>query len=1094
MVRRRQGARPSDGPASPRRRTIEASVTSAADAAHPTVAAAAAVGVAAVAAAAGAPAGSLCWCSCCAPVFPPMVRRRQGARPSDGPASSRRRTIEASGTAVADAVVPTAVATVAGAVVPTVAVTSKGWSRWHSCCAPVFPPMVRRRQGAIPSDGSASSRRWTIEASVTAVVDVAHPTVSAAAAVGVAVIAATAASSRRRTMEASDTAGADAALPTAIAAAAGAVVLTVAVTYACSSGVSTPKVVGRAVTFQEKYWAIDWHLGMKIPCCGPVIFLRNESSGYYPCGGIKTYSFDKSMLDEEYMRFHLTTCFNIDGHEVPDNYKLMSLHVEKFQGYSIRAASMSPFDKSKKKDASQIVMLRSFEFLKRVNCYKVSNHIVTIDNNLQLSTPFVPFDCDLGDFADMAVGKSCGEPKTSARMSKSEVASTQAKSVSKSASLLRPKGVSATRAPSHAEYAARVSLTPAGTGHEDDDENTEEDSRFRQWDGGQWADGNDVKDTEGDDAEQRFRDGAHDEEGSLEDDLAEDDGSEGQEDGGHKDDGSEEEENEDASDEDATKREDNYEGGSEGDEGGADDDDGGNRGSQKRQEQSSHATSHDGPSEDDDVLHGTQRSVCMRKWKMRCEKAEKEKWRQAKLISLQASKEAYNKSLEAQSAKPTKEKRVRTRSSQRPKKKAKAEEKKEVADSGDKAAGVDPRHTASKPRELTNDTIDTTRCFFLEYDEDGNVIDRPTQVFVDVVKILSNPSEGVQYNHRPLNEMFVTSIRDVMEHPEKQKECDRNTWILAPVAEVQKDDRKQWECVKPEEWDDDKVASYHWYTVADQYTAEAAKSLIDAKSSADHKWGVHYWKARVVYFDDDHLEGYAYISTFDNTRETRAIPSSFQMVNQSLAKRFVRNWSSLLRSYMCLAASSRVVWNLVEKFFDKWEKGELSWQDGVRPVDQEGKAGEAAGPSPAAKTVKGKKVLVHYVQSNKSSSGFYVCINDPFASAWKVFDDFTSREKEMTLEKILAEHVVVTSGRTFVKKLMNMQDLYVEVRRERYMIRMFNYILFKIEQRSKEELNDKFFFGYDTIMRLFALRGLTTEKWEETKSKIVAEKTINVPK
>ncbi|GBG87727.1 hypothetical protein CBR_g45881 [Chara braunii] len=609
---------------------------------------------------------------------------------------------------------------------------------------------------------------------------------------------------------------------------------------ACSSGLSTPKVVGRAVTFQEKYWAIDWHLGMKVPCCGPVILLRDESGGYYPCGGIKTYSFDKNMPDEEYMRFHLTTCFDIDGHEVPDNYKLVSLRAEKFQGYGIRAASMPPFDKSKKKDASQMVMLRPFEFLKRVNCYKVSNHIMTIDNNLQLSNPFVPFHCDLEDFADMAVGKSCGEPKTSACMSKSGAASTQAKSVSKSASLLQPKDVSATQAPSHAEYAARVSLTPPGgaTDHEDDDENPEEDSRFFNSDDGRWPDGNAAKDTEGDEDEQRFRDGAHDEEGSLEDGFAGGDGSERQEDGGHEDDGSEEEKNEDASDEEAAEREDSYEGGGEGDEGGVDDDDDGNRGSQKRREQSSRATSHDGPAEDDDVLHGTQRSVCMRKRKMRCGNAEEEKRRQAKLISLHASKEAYKRSLEAQSAKPAKQKRERTRSSQRPKKKAKADETKEMADTGDEAAGVDPRHTASKPGELTNDTIDTTKYFFLEYDGDGNAIDRPTQVF----------------------------------------------------------------------------------------------------------------------------------------------------------------------------------------------------------------------------------------------------------------GDFTSREKEMALEKILAGHVVVTSGMAFVKKLMNMKNLYVEVRRERYMVRMFNYVLFKIEQRSEGEWNDKFFIDYDTIMRRFAPRGLTIEKWEETKSNIVAKKTIDVPK
>ncbi|GBG61188.1 hypothetical protein CBR_g19721 [Chara braunii] len=419
------------------------------------------------------------------------------------------------------------------------------------------------------------------------------------------------------------------------------------------------------------------------------------------------------MPDEEYMRFHLTTCFDSDGHKVHDNYKLVSLQVDKFQGYDIRAASMSPFDKWKKKDASQMVMLRPFEFLKRINCYKVSNHVVAIDNKLQLSTPFVPFDCDLEDFTDMAVGKSCGEPKISARMNKSGAASTQAKSVSKSSSLLRPKGVSATPAPSHAEYAARFSFTPAGeaTGHEDDGGKTEEDSGSRQWDGERWPEDNDAKDTDEDDNEQRFRDSAHAEEGSLDEGWPEGDGSEGQEDGGHEGDGSGEEEIEDASDEDAKEREDNYEGGSEGDEGGADDDDGGDKGTQERWEESFRATSHDGPAEDDDVLLATHRSVCKHNGKIRAGKVEEEKRRQAKLISLQASKEAYKRSLEAQSTRPSKEKRERTRSSQRPNKKAKAEETKEVADSGDEAVGVDLRHTASKPGELTNDTIDTTKCF-----------------------------------------------------------------------------------------------------------------------------------------------------------------------------------------------------------------------------------------------------------------------------------------------------------------------------------------------------------------------------------------------
>ncbi|GBG86017.1 hypothetical protein CBR_g40831 [Chara braunii] len=87
---------------------------------------------------------------------------------------------------------------------------------------------------------------------------------------------------------------------------------------------------------------------------------------------------------------------------------------------------------------------------------------------------------------------------------------------------------------------------------------------------------------------------------------------------------------------------------------------------------------------DEDVLN-TQRSVCSRKRKSRASGDEEQRRRQSKLIGLAASEEAYKKALDAQSAKPAKEKRERPRSSQRQKKKAKTDGGKEVADSGDEA-------------------------------------------------------------------------------------------------------------------------------------------------------------------------------------------------------------------------------------------------------------------------------------------------------------------------------------------------------------------------------------------------------------------------
>ncbi|GBG83459.1 hypothetical protein CBR_g37171 [Chara braunii] len=44
-------------------------------------------------------------------------------------------------------------------------------------------------------------------------------------------------------------------------------------------------------------------------------------------------------------------------------------------------------------------MLRPFDFLKRINCHKVSSHVCTVDSKLTLSAPLIPFDIQLNEFA-----------------------------------------------------------------------------------------------------------------------------------------------------------------------------------------------------------------------------------------------------------------------------------------------------------------------------------------------------------------------------------------------------------------------------------------------------------------------------------------------------------------------------------------------------------------------------------------------------------------------------------------------------------------------------------------------------------------------
>ncbi|GBG60912.1 hypothetical protein CBR_g16033 [Chara braunii] len=98
--------------------------------------------------------------------------------------------------------------------------------------------------------------------------------------------------------------------------------------------------------------------------------------------------------------------------------------------------------------------------------------------------------------------------------------------------------------------------------------------------------------------------------------------------------------------------------------------------------------------------------------------------------------------------------------------------------------------------------------------------------------------------------------------------------------------------------------------------------------------------------------------------------------------------------------------------------GETNWDVEV--------AGTQASANSRKRQMKSKKELVPYVQSNKSPDGHYVCIRDPPQSVWKVFGDLTAKEKEMVLDMILDHQVVVTTGRTFNKNLLNMDDIRVE--------------------------------------------------------------------
>ncbi|GBG77059.1 hypothetical protein CBR_g23385 [Chara braunii] len=244
--------------------------------------------------------------------------------------------------------------------------------------------------------------------------------------------------------------------------------------------------------------------------------------------------------------------------------------------------------------------------------------------------------------------------------------------------------------------------------------------------------------------------------------------------------------------------------------------------------------------------------------------------------------------LERELEKPEKERHEQPAKNAR--KKVRFEGTKEVADFGDEGVGVDPRDHTARAGKLESHVFDTTTCFFLEYDGDGNAVQRPQEIYVDCMKILPNPvGDHVQYNHRP-QEIYVDCMK-----------------IL---------------------------------------------------------------------------------------------------------------------------------------------------------------------PNPVGDPVQ---------YNHRPLNGMLV-----------VFRDLTAREKEMVLVMILDCQVVVTTGQTFNNNLLNMDNIRVEVRRERYMIRLFNYVIFKTESRKENEWNNEFFIGYSYIMDIFAPTGLTKEQWEENKTKVPAHKAKDV--
>ncbi|GBG70873.1 hypothetical protein CBR_g8173 [Chara braunii] len=212
----------------------------------------------------------------------------------------------------------------------------------------------------------------------------------------------------------------------------------------------------------------------------------------------------------------------------------------------------------------------------------------------------------------------------------------------------------------------------------------------------------------------------------------------------------------------------------------------------------------------------------------------------------------------------------------------------ELRDSGDEGEGVGPR-MPEDIEELVQHAapLDTTQCFFLEYDEQGFARQDVRVFTVDVNRIKPIPHGRILFNHRSLSENIVRGIESAIE---SSISADPGVWdrpelILAPVDPnviVGGQGRR----ITPDEFFQRDSAEFGWYAVCGQHTAEAMKRLVAKKSPAVKVYGLRaYSKVRVIFFHDDHTRGYFNVSLFDNTRENRTMMLSFQD-----AVRDMRQW------------------------------------------------------------------------------------------------------------------------------------------------------------------------------------------------------------
>ncbi|GBG85661.1 hypothetical protein CBR_g40393 [Chara braunii] len=228
---------------------------------------------------------------------------------------------------------------------------------------------------------------------------------------------------------------------------------------------------------------------------------------------------------------------------------------------------------------------------------------------------------------------------------------------------------------------------------------------------------------------------------------------------------------------------------------------------------------------------------------------------------------------------------ARVRKTSQPRRPVRPSRRQKSDDSSDDAEGVAPR-LLPLPDDDEQETkkpsvVNMTQCFFLEYDDDGKKRRDPPRVVIDVVQILPIPMGDIAFNQRSLNPVIVAGIEAAIDASTRPRsEDDPAPWdppelVLAPITPSM-DENSQGIRVLPQDFDPDRADEYFNYPVADQHTSEAMKRAVAKKSAVVEVFDFqNYDRVRIIYFDDDHTNGYAYVSIYGTMRADRAMLPSF---------------------------------------------------------------------------------------------------------------------------------------------------------------------------------------------------------------------------